>query len=62
MKTLAMAVTMAAPSATSVIAQFNPFFPYCNYSFSGLSQGSMFSADPLRASPRHSGQRLWRSR
>jgi hypothetical protein len=62
MKTLAMAIAMAALSATSAIAQLNPFFPYYNYSFSGLSQGSMFGADPLHASPRHTRQRLWRSR
>jgi hypothetical protein len=47
LKTLAMAIAMAALSATSAIAQFNPFFPYYNYSFSGLSQGSMFDADPV---------------
>ena len=46
MKTLATAIAMAAFSATSAIAQYNPFFPYYNYPH-GLPQGSMFGADPI---------------
>jgi hypothetical protein len=45
MKALAMGIAMAALSATSAIAQFNPFS--YNYPFFGLPYGSLCGAGPV---------------